>query len=558
MNFGGDRQASRFFIFLACVALVGFALTGAVGLAAWVWTASVWHALLAVGLTFPAVLIYVSRVLQQIFAISRPSARVGASSTVRRPDSVVLVLPVILRVLADVAPVLSFVIRNTNELDRVASRLIVLVDFADSAVQEDPFDLAIRTALDREIAKVRDPRISVLFRRRRWNDRDRIWMGWERKRGKLLDFCRLIAGAESSDFALGRVERSVLSKVDAIVTLDLDARLEPGALRFLHTYPAGSSAIVTPRLEPDPAASQTLFGRMFYGRSGRHGTEEPRSFHGDVLGSPLFFGKGLIDVRRFLQRTDGQVPEQRVLSHDHLEGGLARVAHCAASIVLERDPAHWSDWMRRQARWARGDIQLLPFVCTRSGSPGGALDLPIRLKLASNVVGHVAPVGVLAILILAWSGVWGAQAELLALTGVLLLAPGAMIMPLLGAVFRQSGSLGSIPGTWARNIVSLITRVAFLLDYGLAIAFAVTKTIARMLRGRRLLDWSSDPLNPLLTPSVAAGLALGIATLNPEAPAWVNLVLLAWAAAPAVEAVAPALSRRRWARMSRPAAGNKV
>ncbi|HEY2164926.1 MAG TPA: hypothetical protein VGH04_13090, partial [Gemmatimonadaceae bacterium] len=41
----------------------------------------------------------------------------------------------------------------------------------------------------------REPPFYLLHRRRRWNAVDAIWMGWERKRGKLVDFNAFIRGA---------------------------------------------------------------------------------------------------------------------------------------------------------------------------------------------------------------------------------------------------------------------------------------------------------------------------------------------------------------------------
>ena len=38
-------------------------------------------------------------------------------------------------------------------------------------------------------------RFFLFHRERRWNPRERVWMGWERKRGKIEEFNRLLRGA---------------------------------------------------------------------------------------------------------------------------------------------------------------------------------------------------------------------------------------------------------------------------------------------------------------------------------------------------------------------------
>jgi hypothetical protein len=45
------------------------------------------------------------------------------------------------------------------------------------------------------------PRFQLFLRARRWNAVDRIYMGWERKRGKLAEFAALLRGAQETSFA---------------------------------------------------------------------------------------------------------------------------------------------------------------------------------------------------------------------------------------------------------------------------------------------------------------------------------------------------------------------
>ena len=68
--------------------------------------------------------------------------------------------------------------------------------------------------------------IFFLFHRpRRWNPRERIWMGYERKRGKLADLNALLRGGARDRFSLVVGDIAVLSDVKYVITLDTDTQL---------------------------------------------------------------------------------------------------------------------------------------------------------------------------------------------------------------------------------------------------------------------------------------------------------------------------------------------
>ena len=63
----------------------------------------------------------------------------------------------------------------------------LLTDFADAAAETTPADAAV---VDHALARVSqlnaehgDNRFFFFHRGRRWNESERRWMGWERKRG---------------------------------------------------------------------------------------------------------------------------------------------------------------------------------------------------------------------------------------------------------------------------------------------------------------------------------------------------------------------------------------
>ena len=65
-----------------------------------------------------------------------------------------------------------------------------------------------------------------LFQRKRlWNESERKWMGWERKRGKLVEFVELIKGKTNTSFTIIESDISSLQKIQYIITLDADTQL---------------------------------------------------------------------------------------------------------------------------------------------------------------------------------------------------------------------------------------------------------------------------------------------------------------------------------------------
>ncbi|MGH9604448.1 MAG: glucoamylase family protein, partial [Terracidiphilus sp.] len=79
-------------------------------------------------------------------------------------------------------------------------------------------------------SKYRSPKCGgflLLHRRRIFNTRQGVWMGWERKRGKLLDLNKLLAG-EFDAFPIKAGEVEALRQVRYVLTLDSDSQLPRG------------------------------------------------------------------------------------------------------------------------------------------------------------------------------------------------------------------------------------------------------------------------------------------------------------------------------------------
>jgi hypothetical protein len=108
----------------------------------------------------------------------------------------------------------------------------LLTDFRDAAKESLPEDEPLLQLARRSIedlnAKYRGTKGDTFFlfhRPRRWNPRERSWMGYERKRGKLSDLNSLLRGGSTDCFSLVVGDTRVLSNVKYVITLDTDTQL---------------------------------------------------------------------------------------------------------------------------------------------------------------------------------------------------------------------------------------------------------------------------------------------------------------------------------------------
>ena len=232
-------------------------------------------------------------------------------------------------------------------------------------------------------------------------------MGWERKRGKIEEFNRLLRGATDTSFVVNVGDVAILPQVRYCITLDSDTRLPRDAARQLIgiiTHPLNRPAfdpaagrvtegygILQPRVSVTfTSAAGSLFARLYSGHTGVDPyTTAVSDTYQDLFGEGIFTGKGLYDVDAFIAALEDCVPENALLSHDLFEGPArprrARLGCRAGRRISVELLAH----ARRQHRWIRGDWQILlwlfPFVPSRHGIKRNTLPLIGRWKILDNL-----------------------------------------------------------------------------------------------------------------------------------------------------------------------------
>lgn len=225
------------------------------------------------------------------------------------------------------------------------------------------------------------PRFIVLHRPRQFSQTEQRWIGWERKRGKLEALVAALATGHSTAFTdCGEASR-MAADVRYIVTLDADTQLPPGSLRELvgvaaHPYNqpqldatgrrvVAGYGILQPRVAaPLPERNEaTLYHWLFAGQCGMDTYSAASSeVYQDLFAQGTFTGKGLLNVQAMHAVLHDRLPEGQVLSHDLLEGSVARCATVTDIALIEESPFHADVAASRVHRWTRGDWQLLPFL----------------------------------------------------------------------------------------------------------------------------------------------------------------------------------------------------
>ena len=221
----------------------------------------------------------------------------------------------------------------------------LLTDFVDSETQERPEDAAILArardgiaALNQRFAPTRSDLFFLFHRHRLWNESEHAWIGWERKRGKIEEFNRLLRGDTTTSYSTQVGALDILPTVRYCLTLDSDTRLpRDTAIRLIGIieHPLNRPhlnrevgrvtdgyGILQPRVSVTMAsAAGSLFTRIYAGHTGVDPyTTAVSDVYQDLFHEGIYTGKGLYDVDTFVAALHGRVPENALLSHDLFEG----------------------------------------------------------------------------------------------------------------------------------------------------------------------------------------------------------------------------------------------
>jgi cyclic beta-1,2-glucan synthetase len=401
----------------------------------------------------------------------------------------------------------------------------ILSDFADAEAATMPDDQALLDAaregikaLNSRLGGEPGPRFMLLHRDRLWNEREQVWMGWERKRGKLEEFNRLLRGATDTSFTTRVGPADALAGIKYVITLDSDTQLPRDTARKLIgiiSHPLNRPVvdpelqrvtegygILQPRVSVTMAsAAGSLFARVYAGHTGVDPyTTAVSDVYQDLFSEGIFTGKGLYDVDAFSAALEGRVPENALLSHDLFEGLHARVGLVTDAEVVDDYPSNVLTHARRQHRWVRGDWQILgwlfPWVPTQSGLQRNRLPIIARWKILDNLRRSLVAPSLVALFIAGWTVLPGRP---LLWT---LLAIATMSFPVVARLFelvrgprRGQGMrvfLRAFGEDLETDLVRLSIQLTFVAYHAWDMVHAVGITVARLISGRgRFLQWET-------------------------------------------------------------------
>jgi len=465
----------------------------------------------------------------------------------------------------------------------------LLTDFRDAQAETLPEDESLLALarnrindLNQKYSSTKSDAHSDIFflfhRPRCWNVLERQWMGYERKRGKLAELNALLRGRGQERFSLIAGTMHALSFVKFVITLDTDTQLPRDSARQLvgaMAHPLNRAqfddrqlvtegyGILQPRMAVSlPGTNLSRYARLFGSEPGIDPYSRAVSdVYQDVFSEGSFIGKGIYDIDAFEQSLSGRFPENRILSHDLLEGCFARAGLLSDVQLYEEYPSSYSADVSRRHRWIRGDWQIASWMLRRIPSDGletaaGRRQNPLSLlsqwKIFDNLRRSLTPAALMLLLMLGWTVLLPAWYWTLVVIGIFLLpAFMAAILDLmrkpddmlpgqhLAATLRASGLQFEQA---AFTLACLPHEAYFCLD-------AVIRTNWRFwISRKKLLEWASsgslerDHQNSLIAcyrsmwtaPVIAIATATYLTASTPEILAAAGPILFLWVASPAI------------------------
>jgi cyclic beta-1,2-glucan synthetase len=401
----------------------------------------------------------------------------------------------------------------------------ILSDFTDSPTEHRQGDDEILAAASGGIkalnAKYRagDEDVFFLFHRPRlWNPKQNVWMGWERKRGKLAQFNKYLRGDARDAFTTVIGDTSRLKFVRYVITLDSDTVLPRDAAQLLVgtiAHPLNRAyydeslgrvtegyGIVQPRVGVSlTSAHKSYFAAIHSGHPGVDPyTTAVSDVYQDLYGEGSFTGKGIYDVDSFEQATHGRFPENTLLSHDLIEGNWTRAGLATDIEVYDDYPTRYLTFTRRKHRWIRGDWQLLGWLKGTVPGPDGPMKNRLsaisRWKIFDNLRRSVVEIFQLALLVIGW---FLLPASSIPWTMTLLVAIAfpwlfSLMISLLRPPRDQSwlAYYIAVGRDAITNAQQFILAVVFLPHQAVVSADAILRTLYRLFISRRnLLEWQT-------------------------------------------------------------------
>lgn len=453
-------------------------------------------------------------------------------------------------------------------------------DFRDAKTASAPEDDALvehaRQSID-GLNKQYGDVFLLLHRPRLWNASERVWMGFERKRGKLEALNRLLRHAKMDaaecgfSVTAGNLQR--LTGTKYVITLDTDSQLPRDVGRELIStiaHPLNRAiydqaqrrvvagyGILQPRIAISlPGSRRSLYVRLYAGDAGIDPyTRAVSDIYQDVFREGSFIGKGIYDVDAFIQSLDAAFPENFILSHDLIEGNFARSGLISDIELYEEHPYNFLEDAKRRHRWIRGDWQIMPWLLPWSPFHGGGwrrnlLPLLAKWKIFDNLRRSLVPVATTALLLWGWDYLRDATLLMRVVIAMIFLPPiltsiaEAMRKPsevVLKSHLRASGR------SMMRAMAQSALAVVFLPFEAYMNFDAIVRSLVRMMvTHKHRLEWQSPSEHGsarsliafcgamIIAPLVAVALGVAMHLMHVDSSPFTKVILGLWFVSPGV------------------------
>ncbi len=313
-----------------------------------------------------------------------------------------------------------------NKSDNLYFTLLGDVKSSDKQVEDYDSDLAeygseYAESLNKKYNK---DLFYFIYRKRVWNEKEGCFLGYERKRGALLQFNKILLGEyvdETKYFNVNMLHHNDLD-IKYVITLDTDTRLVLNSalnlvgamahplnrpiLNKKKTKVISGYGIMQPRVSVDiEATNKSLYSQIFAGIGGfdTYSAIVPNVYQ-DAFNEGSFVGKGIYDLEVFDQVLGNTFPENLILSHDLLEGNYLRCAYVSDIELIDDFPSKFLTDVTRHHRWARGDTQiigwLLPNVRNKNNRKvKNPINIIGKYKILDNIIRMFLPLSLLLVLI---------------------------------------------------------------------------------------------------------------------------------------------------------------
>lgn len=378
----------------------------------------------------------------------------------------------------------------------------LLGDFKDSITENNSMDKEINQQGIKEVKRLnkkyfKDSKDHFFFlnRKRIFNEKEKVYMGYERKRGKIMEFIALLKNDGKTTYNVISSNIDSLKNAKYIITLDADTVLPMGAAKSL--IEAMSHVLNTPYISDgrvtrgygimQPKVSVTLesknktyFSKIFAGEAGVDGYSTASSdTYQDIFGEGIFTGKGIININAFYDTLKNEIPDNKVLSHDLLEGSYARCALVTDVEVVDGYPAYYLSSCLRLHRWVRGDWQILRWLFSSK------LNLISKWKIFDNLRRSLLAPTLLIGLILALT-IFKTSGQIMILLFLAIIIP--LVFTVTDFVVTPKNKL---MGTF-KNLKQIVLILSFIPYQTYLMLDAIIRTLFRLtISKKNLLQWQT-------------------------------------------------------------------